>query len=290
MKAVKRRFFVKALWITGLLVVAFCCTGCSRIPHERFFAMQSKEDAIYGEAVGAFFTALDNRNAQEVRQLFSVSVQASALDLDEQIHRLMEVYPGPTEIDEEMNYLLAGSYSSNYGSKVSSVYSWFPVISNGEYYFCRLELMYENDEDEEQIGITNVQFFTDDEYCLLRYDEFGKELEADTIGLQVYADRVLTDCEVRTVEGHPYQFTPADMPLDEGEVKAFLDQSNVYADFIAHFGEPNAVYIYSIYELPAEAGKMRYLRIGVENQTGEIYGASVVDDLNWLYALWESDE
>ena len=80
------------------------------------------------------------------------------------------------------------------------------------------------------------------------------------------------------------------LPLDEGEVKAFLDQSNVYADFIAHFGEPNAVYIYSIYELPAEAGKMRYLRIGVENQTGEIYGASVVDDLNWLYALWESDE
>ncbi len=276
-----------------LVVVSLCCTACSvlkginQIVHSLDLSQsyESKETKLYNNAVDEFFAALDQRDADAIRAMFSKSVRDNDTDLDEQIKKLMEVYPGPTDINKRDGSLLAGRYSNHYGKHTSIISSSFPVVSNETYFWCHFEITYQCDEDESRIGVTQVLFFTAEERCIAEYDDDWKR--PDTTGLTVYSERTL-DCEVRCIEGHPYQYTLADSPLNAEEVKDFLNASDSYTDFVEHFGEPNAVEGYYIYELSEENGNPRYLKMIVLEESDEVYDANVVDDFDWLYTLWKN--
>lgn len=283
--------------VTAIFLMAACLlfTGCAPARQlwenitngENAEPYISPEGRLYNETVDKFFAALDAGDREAIRKLFSPKVQKEAVDLDAQINLLLETYPGPTDACGRDGRSVYGEYGTHYGSRTSLARSTFPVLSKGKYYWCSFELMYENDNDKEQLGITQIIFFSADYYCAVRYDEAGEGFW-DTPGLSVYTDYPL-DCEVRAINGYPYKYTSS-APLEEAQVKRFMQTSPGYSDFTGQFGEPNAVNVYYYYELPAENGEPRYLQLGVEEAKDSIFHISVVDDFGWLYNLWDAKD
>lgn len=296
----KYGLYRKIIGFVMAFLIVLNCTGCYdyELIHNLIEAAKheatdepyvSYEEKTYNAAVDAFFAAVDVGDKEAIKGMFSEYVQEEVPDLDEKIDELLEFYPGPTESCGRDGGSVNARHHSEYGGGMSVVDDMFPVISNGTYYWCRFELTYENDEDEDQIGITSVIFFSADDYCDLRYDEDDSRKIPEDIGLHIYNECSL-DCEIRSIEGFPYKYTSIDRVLDEEEVKKFLQESNCYTDFVNHFGEPNAINIFYCYELPDEDGQPRYLQLGVYEEKDQVYSAAVYDDFEWLYLLYKADE
>lgn len=288
MKFLKKRGFIILFALLFLFLISFCFAGHLIHRFIRNIVADSPiliEDKLYTEAVDDFFAALDRGDAEGIRTMFSRTVQSKDVDLNEQIQKLITLYPGPTDVSKR-DPLTSGHYLTDFGKRTSAINATFPVVSNGIYYWCHFELTYENDFDEDEIGITKVLFFTADEYCQCRYDDTWKLPEEQ--GLTVYAETIL-NCEVRCIGNSPYKYTPTDTPLNLTEVKDFFEDSNRFSAFTDQFGTPNASNIYYIYELPEENNQPRYLRVGVDERSDEIYDVSVVDDFNWLYSVWNNE-
>lgn len=278
------------------LLCSFICTGCSPLKDLTDLvksettkeASVSYEEKTYNEAVDQFFAAIDNRDKETIRSLFSPYIQETDADLDQQIDLLLKAYPGPTDICKRDGGMVHGAYESEYGDCSSCVDSSFPVVSNGTYYWCWFQLMYENDFDQEMIGITQLVLFSSDYFCALQYGDKDAAWP-DTPGLSVCTDYPL-DCQVRAIDGRPYKYTPSKRTLTETEAAAFLKNTNRYSAFLEEFGEPNAQNIYCIYELPTKDNKPYYLSLGIDEQKDTIYGASVVDDFGYIRTLWKEEE
>lgn len=280
-------------WITILcLGVCLCFTGCSAVQQimedmnsgER---RVSEEERLYNEAVDSFFAALDAGDEEAIKAMFSESVQKEDKDLEEQIELLLQIYPGPTDVNKRNGASVAASYSSDHGVRTAEAYDTFPVVSGDTYYWCRFSLMYENDEDETKIGVTQVLFFTAESYCECRYTD-GWKYPSER-GLTVFAEDSL-DCEVRAIQGNPYKYQITGRVPGLDAAVQFLEENNSYSAFVEHFGEPNAVNIYHFYGLPMENGEQRYLVLSVTEKTDSIRKASVADDLDWLEIVWEKEE
>lgn len=286
----KRQVYLSLLL---LIVLCFSCTGCSTISTLLLFTQrgisggeaENQETEIYHEMVEKLFSALDAGNEASVRALFSVHARQRDPDFEADLDRLMELYSGPTDALGQHD-MLAGSYSTEYGVNTAEVYTTFPVVSAGEYYWCHLQLMYRNDADEDQVGISQLLFYSAEEFYLLHSDE--NRHYPDEAGLFVY-DEYTLEGEIRSINGWPCRFTPIDRVIDEEEVKVFLDRSNLYSEFVEQFGEPNGgdSYLYYYYELQPENGQPRYLEMSVEERSNKIVYAAVVDNFGWLYKIWE---
>lgn len=279
-------------WITIMcLGFCLCFTGCSAVQQimedmnsgER---RVSEEERLYNEAVDSFFAALDARDGDAIKAMFSEAVQKEDKDLEEQITLLLQTYSGPTDVNARNGASVAARYSSDHGVRTAEADSTFPVISGGKYYWCRFSLMYENDEDAAQIGVTQVLFFTAGGYCECRNIEGWKYPQER--GLTVFAQEV--DYEVRAVKGQPYRYEETGRGPGLETVVTFLEENNSYSAFVEYFGEPNAIDIYHIYSLPLEDGKPRYLILSVEEKEDYIRTASVADDLDWLETVWKKEE
>ena len=287
---------VKALFEVCLLIcLCLTCTGCRLVKSLWVYAQSivtgelylSKEARLYNETVDNFFVALDAGDKDAIRGMFSPRAQVTDTDLDVQIVRLLEAYSGPTDICGRDGSMVHGSYSNHHGTHTSSVDSKFPVVSNGKYFWCLLDFMYENDSDKDQIGITRINFYSANDYCALRYSE--DSYISTVAGLSVYMQYPL-DCEIRAISGYPYKYTPTVKPLNETEVRAFLENSSSYTEFAERFGAPNAQNISTYWELATENGTLHYLELGIDKETDSIYDAAVVDDFDWLYMLWKKDD
>lgn len=263
-----------------LLGVCLCFAGCA--PGGGRVLDVSGERKALGEAVDGLFAALDARDGEAIEALFSPAVRQKDKDLAEQIERLLEVYPGPTsrydwEDDGGAKKRVGGSYSN---TARCTVYA----TSGGVDYWCWIGMMYQNSDSNKE-GVTDIRFFTAEEFCGVHYDDWDIPNED---GLSVYAERTL-DCEIRAIEGEPYKYTPPKAPLDLGEAEAFLDRPRTYDAFVEQFGEPCAVNIWYFYELPPEDGAPRYLRMNVDYNDKTVFGFSLVDDRQWLCRLFEEE-
>ena len=264
------------------MALALCLVGCA--PGGGRVLDVSGERQALDEAVNGLFAALDARDGEAVAALFSPEVREKDEDLEEQIRHLLAVYPGPTErydleYDGGAKQRSGGSY---YNTTACTVYA----TCGGEDYWCWLTLMYQN-SDPEKVGVKSIRFFTAEEYCGVRYDDW--DIPAGD-GLAVYAERTL-DCEVRAIRGDAYKYTPPQAPLDLGEVEAFLSTGEkTYDEFVARFGEPCAERIWYFYQLPPEDGAPRYLRMIVDYNDKTVSGFCLVDDTKWLGRLFEEEE
>lgn len=271
-----------------LSVLTLTCTGCAVSKVLKNISSELTKPDPFNQAVDDFFAALDARDKEAIKEMFAQSVQNEDAELEEQIEQLMKNYPGPTEYCGR-NGADHESRSSSKGKHTSSGWSPFPVISNGEYYWCTFEITYENDSDRDKVGITQVCFFSFNDYCDIRYDE-DKKYPAEN-GLIVCFDYPL-DCEVRSIAGQPYKYTARKKNIDESEVKEFLKEEDYdicWWQFEERFGRPNSFsgppdYVYEhVYELSAEDGEPRYLMVSGDN---EIYSIGVYDDLKLVYNIW----
>lgn len=240
------------------------------------------EKRAYKDAITSLFSALDTGDRDGVRALFSPYVQAQDENLDADIEKLLSVYHGPMD-EIGWDGLLAGSYSTHYGDRERSVYAHFPVRCGDTYYWCDLELMYENTVDPSRIGVTQLSFYTADEWCINAYDDDA--IWCDEAGLSVFADRTV-DEEIRCIDGSPYKYRRPEKPLDVQEVRNFFKKPKLFPAFTAQFGEPNAENFFTFYELQPENGEERYLEISYD-ELGRIYSACIVDRFGYLETIYE---
>lgn len=268
--------------VTIFLICMLCLLtffGCGRVHIDT-----SKEITAYNDAITSLFNALDKRDNEAIYNLFSPSVREQDKDLENQIEKLLSIYAGPTdEIGWDDLLCGGGSYDDGKHSKYAS--ASFPVCSGDTYYWCYLDLMYENTYDSQEIGIIQMDFYTADEYCILEYDDNLKI--AESVGLTVHADTTL-DSEIRCMSGRPLMYSSSTEPLNIGDIRSFFKSSNRFSEFTTQFGHPNAENIYCYYVLPIENGEHRYLEMGTRNDI--IDYAAVVNEFKYLYTIYDKND
>lgn len=204
-----KRIFL--LFLAAVFSMSLC--GCGFVYIENPLEKQSFEDAA-----NALIEALDNNDRDGVYSLFSPAVREENKELMNDVEELLRVYRGPTA-EIGWDGLTGSETHYEYGDKIASVSSAFPVRAEDAYYWFYLDVMFENTVDENRIGITSLCLCTEDEYCLSRDDENWKYPEET--GIVIFADRK-TDEEIRCISGTPY-FYSADTPeLSLERVKSFF--------------------------------------------------------------------
>ncbi len=263
--------------LTALLFL-ISLSGCGMV-----YIDDSKEQKAYRETVDSLFNALDDKNEDAVYQLFSPFVRENDKDLKSQIENLLSVYSGPTD-EIGWDGLLGGGGTFEEGKKENNAETTFPVRSGDTYFWCYLKITYENTFDETKIGITQLDFYTEDEYCILRYDKNAKV--QDSYGLEVYAEKTIEE-DIRCIEGWPHKYNSETKELDIDAVKKFFKTSNSFSKFETTFGKANAENIFTYYTLPQENGKHRYLELGTTDD--EIYRACIVDDFSYIETVFNEE-
>ena len=270
-----------------LLILSLCLplTGCGDLLREMFVeSREEREERIYTETIEAIFAALDAGDADGLLGLFSEEAWHGDPDLEADIAYLMEVYQGPY-VTNGFDGLLGSNASFGPEGRTYHIYTSVPVQAGDTYYWVYLNYTYQCDPDPGKIGITNLEFFTADEWSLYLYDEDDEERE-DSLGLTVYADRTL-DGEWHCIYGKPIQYTPREA-IDPDEAVAQLNKTDSFAAFKEVFGEPAGSHIYHYYPLPDENGEARWLCVGAVEKEDWIYSLSVVDRFGWVEMLWDN--
>lgn len=246
----------------------------------------SKEDRMFNAAVDAFFEAVDAKNAQAVKELFSPRAQAEAENLDEEIEKLFAFYTGSTEKCERDG--VGATWGSNdHGSHVRSGSDWFAVVCDGANYYCDFTMVFENDKNKEEVGVWSISLVSEKVKCA---EDFSFSAEA---GLHAEADAP-GDYQTRRIGGYPKVYVPIERELSLNDMLDFLEKETDFDAFRQNFGEPNAVtctYLGYAYELPDEDGEKRYLELYVSNEQ-KITKAMLVNDVDiaYLELLWEAEK
>jgi hypothetical protein len=264
-----KRIFAAVLCLICLLSIS----GCKPF-------LTDPEQVIYSKTVKEFLTALDHQDSDALYCLFSVAVQEERQDLKEKIEELLLIYPGPTDQIGNISSL-AGESAQEMGREYRNAFTVFPVLSEGKYYWVYLDLMYENTFDKDQIGITQINFYTADAYCAIWS---GAEQLEDHKGINLFVEN-RDNYNVISINNYPYDFHPAKV-LNLEEVTAFLETSPSMTAFINRFGEPAAADEFGfVYDLPKEKDGNRYLYLGCEGDL--IIYAQVLSDFYYVDTILE---
>jgi hypothetical protein len=197
---------------------------------------ENREDKLYRNAIDDFFTALEAKNTDGILSLFSKSAIEEDKNIQNSINKLIEIYPdAPTQI--LFDGLLHGSYSQTDGLYRAAISSTFPVFCGGEYYWIYLELVYEDDFCTDNIGISRIEFYTADEYCIYYHSDEPEAAQA--LGFYLYAEKELEN-RVISINNSPYEYVYIDRTISLMEIRSFFKSNTSYRDFVAKFGEPNA--------------------------------------------------
>lgn len=237
---------LKKLIAAMLIILIFLCmTGCNTDKIENalgpYISMESKETKIYNKAVDDFFAAVDKKDTKAIKKLFLKSIQEDE-NFQSDIEDFLEFYHGPTDKCERDGRHVNGRYGSEFGVNTAAIGSNFAVISNDTTYYCSFSIVYENEENPDEVGIDGVDLVTEKVRCS---DDFKWNSDP---GIHIIED-CDGDYETRRIGGFPYQYTSIDRTITEKEVKDFVKKSKSYNEFKEEFGEPNADDIAHIYEL-----------------------------------------
>lgn len=265
----------KVIAIILFIICLFSIGGCSSFSVD-------KESEIYSKTVHELLDALDNKDVTAIYNLFSVSVQKEREKLKEKIEEFVLVYSGATERIGDISSL-AGGASYEHGKAYKNAYTTFPVFSDGKYYWIYLDLMYENTFDENQIGITQLDFFTADAYCEL----WSSEAKQDTdIGLNIFNKKV-DNYNVISINNYPYNYHPTEN-LNIEEVKSFFKTSTSLADFEKRFGAAAASDEFGfMYSLPKQDGENRFLYISCEGD--KIIYSDILSNFSYIDTILEEE-
>ena len=271
----------RMLCIVLALIQALSLCGCSLIL--RSHTLAELDTKAYSTMINSLFAALDAKNADKVADLFSPAVREQNPNLNAQIATLLTIYTEPTD-EIGWDGLVSSSGRVENFKKSNSAYSTFPVHCGNAYYWFYIELMYLNDFDSKQIGITQLDFFTADEHCIFRYNETP---HTNCVGIRIFNEQTLEN-EIRCINGIPHKYTTETKALDIEDVQEFLKTSNKFNEFTDRFGKPNAELFFTYYELTQTGNKTRYLEICVDNNN--IHSVGIVDDFHYIEAVYSYEK
>ena len=291
----------RLLWPLALLLVL---SGCGWVEEAYDALPEGAQEALLGAAqavnsrrwslqdpIDEFFAAVDARDAEAVKAMFSPNVQAADEDLDESIQALFDLYPGPTE-DCEMLSPVGSSQHKEYGrTTMVNVHNSFPVVCGGVNYYCSFSYVTKDEDDPGSVGLKRVVLSTEAAKCHPDYYQNAQDIGD---GLTVVTGPA-AEGETRRIGDQPYLFTPYDRTITQEDLLEFLETETRWDAFRQHFGPPNAEsYGGRYYELAPEDGEPRYaLLFTSETGGGERVSSAVLKngrDYHALEVIWKQEE
>ncbi len=279
--------------VSILLATVLFLSGCAKetiqtqageveSAEKKFYPL--KKDRVFNAAVDAFFEAVDARDADAIKALFSPNALEQAEDIDEEIEKLFAFYPGPTQRCER-DGVGPESGSSDHGKRIRRGSDWFAVVCDGANYYCDFSMVFQNDMDRNEEGVWSIDLVSEKVICAEDFKFSTKPgLHAESEAPGAY--------QTRRIKHYPEVFVPIERELDREEIRAFLEKETDFGVFQDTFGESNAETIRNAayaYELPDEEGEKRYLILYVTDE-GKISLVYIVNetDIKPLETLWEA--
>lgn len=150
--------------LKALVLGILCCiligsmTGCQFSSRADYLAKTNQSDKEQADAtMQAIIDALEAKNAEDLKALFSTYAVENTEDLDENIEGLMEFYPGYSEG-------FKGNYStregSDYGVRDKELDGIYTVSNEGQTYRVGFTLQVRNDKEPEKIGLHLIEVMT----------------------------------------------------------------------------------------------------------------------------------
>lgn len=282
------KFKTNILSLIVLFAIIISATSCFY-----FFDIfdNSQEEVIYREALNNFVEALSKRDLEGIIALFSKSAIESNSNIQNNLAMLFEIYPdAPTQI--LFNGLVSSNHSQTHGLYKSSLSSTFPIFCNGVYYWVYLELVYEDDFCVDNIGISCIEFYTGDEYCIYYHSDESRA--PSQLGFHLFADKKLEN-DVICIENQPYEYIYINRELSLNEVKTFLKSNTDFSDLQNAFGLPNAsqpedaqTWYLVYYEVFVDGVAPVYVELCIQEGNKIIY-ANLVNSTSYLENILEED-
>lgn len=270
----------KYLIIVFVIMIISFITGCfnGRIYSDKL----KQEQETYQNKVIEFFDMLKDNDSEKLKSLFSKKAIDNCEELEENINCLIGFYSS-----DENEFLFVPIISESLkedGKESVNVESVFPIINNGIYYWVYFSFTYIDEFDSSNIGITQVNFYTSDEYYIFYH---SNEKIEKSVGLNLYIENTLEDTII-CINNYPQLYKATGNILDIEEVEEYLKNNKAINEFVSIFGDYNckATLVDSLesyyYEVTFNGEKV-YLELSCDN--GIIYSASLYNDRKFLKTI-----
>ena len=272
--------FNKYLIIVFVIMIMLLMTGCSngRINPDK----SKQEQELYHNKVVEFFDVLIDNDSGKLKSLFSKNTIDNCEELEENINTLIDFYSS-----NENEFLFVSPSSERLkeeGKEKVCLESVFPIINNGIYYWVYFSFTYIDEFDSSNIGITEVNFYTSDEYYIFYH---SNEKIEKSVGLNLYIENTLEDTII-CINNYPQLYKTTGNILDIEEVEEYLKNNKAINEFLSTFGDYNckATLVDSLesyyYEVTFNGEKV-YLELSCDN--GIIDSASLYNDRECLKTI-----
>lgn len=139
-------------------MIAIEISGCHYQSKGEYMASVIREEQdMADEMMQSIMDALETKDAEALKELFSPYALEHAENLDEKIEELMKFYPGSNEGYE-------GNCSSMGGKHYSRLilYGTYDVMNDGQEYEVRFITMQHNDEEPDKVGLYLIEVMTEE--------------------------------------------------------------------------------------------------------------------------------
>lgn len=267
----------KILSVILVLCFALSLSGCREI--------YVNEKKLMTSTIENFIEAVDNRDSEALKAMLSPETIKKSPNIDREIEELFSLVPEKI-ISYDSDFSVASSESTRYGVITRSANTWTCIFTSEGNYYISFELLFRNDEEPEETGVTRLWFMSEKYMCS------GNQQCSDE-GFEVQWE-VEEEFETKRIGGFPKRFTPFDRTITEEDIIAFLEKSVTVEEFKEHFGEPNCAtgpYILT-YQLADENKEERFANIYADNKTHLVKAESteIFSNEDWLYDLIEEEE
>lgn len=272
--------FNKYLIIVFVIMIISFMTGCSngRINPDK----SKQEQETYQNKVIEFFDVLKDNDSEKLKSLFSKNTIDNCEELEENINTLIDFYSS-----NENEFLFVSPSSEGLkeeGKEKVCLESVFPIINNGIYYWVYFSFTYIDEFEASNIGITQVNFYTSDEYYIFYH---SNEKIEKSVGLNLYIENTLEDTII-CINNYPQLYKATGNILDIEEVEEYLKNNKAINEFVSTFGDYNckATLVDSLesyyYDVTFNGEKV-YLELSCDN--GNIDSASLYNDREFLKTI-----
>ena len=272
--------FNKYLIVVFVIMIISFMTGCSngRINSDKL----KQEQELYQNKVVEFFDVLIDNDSGKLKSLFSKNTIDNCEELEENINTLIDFYSS-----NENEFLFVSPSSEGLkeeGKEKVCLESVFPIINNGIYYWLYFSFTYIDEFDSSNIGITQVNFYTSDEYYIFYH---SNEKIEKSVGLNLYIENTLEDTII-CINNYPQLYKSTGNILDIEEVEEYLKNNKAINEFVSTFGDYDCKgtlvdSLESYYYEVTFNGEKVYLELSCDN--GNIYSASLYNDREYLKTI-----
>lgn len=161
----------KLIILSSVLIISLYLIGCAGRKEHTDSSYVDKEAVLLQQAVDDFFHAVDNRDAEAIKNMFAPNTVKDAEGIEEAAEQLFSFYPNQTD-SCEISENSAGEYTADYGKRTAMLKDWFPVLSGDETYYCHVTFTYRDDIDQDNLGFRQVVFASEKVECSDDFEAF----------------------------------------------------------------------------------------------------------------------